>query len=154
LVSVSKIEEEMIKAVTTWILVADGARAKVYQNKGPGTGLAETRFPEMVGMHEPTRSINADREGYNVQGTMVHSADPHREQKRTFARDVAEFLERQVQARAFDRLVLVAPAKTLGDLRSALDDDVANRVVSELAKDLTHANVRDLPKHLEDVLAL
>jgi protein required for attachment to host cells len=144
----------MIKANTTWILVADGARARVYQNLGPGTGLTETRFPEMVGMHEPTRTINADREGRNGMGAMVHSADPHRDQKRAFARDIAQFLESQARLHAFDRLVLVAPAKALGDLRGALNGQASARVVGELAKDLTHTAARELPKLLESVVVL
>ncbi len=144
----------MMRANTTWVLVADGARARVYQNLGPGTGLSETRFPEMVGMHEPTRTINADREGRNGMGAMVHSADPHRDQKRAFARDVADFLEMQARLNAYDRLVLVAPAKALGDLRGALNGETSARVVGELAKDLTHTGVRELPRHLESVMLL
>jgi protein required for attachment to host cells len=143
-----------MKGHTTWILVADGARARIYQNQGPGLGLTETRFLEMVGMHEPTRSINADREGRMGQGAMVHSADPHREQKRVFARDIAEFLESQAQANAFDRLVLVAPPKALGDLREKLNGTASTKIVGEMAKDLTHVEMRELPKHLESVLVL
>jgi protein required for attachment to host cells len=143
-----------MKGHTTWILVADGARARIYQNQGLGLGLTETRFLEMVGMHEPTRSINADREGRMGQGAMVHSADPHREQKRVFARDIAEFLDDQAQANAFDRLVLVAPPKALGDLREKLNGAVSTKIVGEMAKDLTHVEMRELPKHLESVLVL
>ena len=148
-----------MKPVTTWILVADGARARVYQNKGPGSGLAETRFPEMVGSHEPARDINADRPG-RMQGPSMPrhgidwSSDPHREQKRAFAKDVAEFLKLQARRNAFDRLVIAAPAKTLGDLREALDPLVAERVTEEVPKDLTQFNVRELPQHLESVINL
>jgi protein required for attachment to host cells len=151
---------EQMKPVTTWVLVADGARARVYQNNGPGRGLTETQFPAMVGSHEPTRSINADRPG-RMQAApnapahaMDHSSDPHREQKRVFAKDVAAFLKQQAQKNAFDRLVLVAPAKTLGDLRDALDGMVVDKVTGEVAKDLTHYNARELPQHLHDVIAL
>lgn len=149
-----------MKPVTTWVLVADGARARVYQNSGPGRGLTETQFPAMVGSHEPTRSINADRPGrmQAAPGIARHavdpSADPHREQKRVFAKDVAAFLKLQAQKNAFDRLVLVAPAKTLGDLREALDHMVTDKVTEEVAKDLTHCNARELPQHLQDVIAL
>ena len=143
-----------MKGHTTWILIADGARARVYQNLGPGLGLTETSFPEMVGMHEPTREINADREGRNGPGAMSHSADPHREQKKSFARDVAAFLETQARAHVFDRLVLVAPAKALGDLRNELNGAASERIIGELSKDLTHVHIRDLPKHLEKLVLL
>jgi protein required for attachment to host cells len=149
-----------MKPLTTWILVADGAHARVYQNAGPGRGLTETSFPEMVGSHEPARSINADRPG-RMQAApgapahaMDHSSDPHREQKRVFAKDVAAFLKTQAQKRVYDRLVLVAPPKTLGDLRDAIDDEVAAKVIDEVAKDLTKVGTRELPDHLRNVIAL
>lgn len=150
---------EAMKPITTWIVVADGAHASFYVNKGPGKGIQDTGLPAIVGMHEPTRDINADRPGrMQTVGAPRHAmdwpSDPHREQKRVFAKDVAAFLKQQALKNAFDRLVLVAPAKTLGDLRDALDPQVTDRVTSELAKDLTHFNARDLSEHLEDVIAV
>lgn len=144
----------------TWILIADGARAKVYQNNGPGTGLRETRFPEMVGAHEPSKEIYADRPGrmQSAPGGAVHRmdypSDPHREQKRIFAKDIADFLKLQQREKAFDDLVIVAPAKTLGDLRELLDKSVASHVKIEVAKDLTQFSAQDLHKHLGDVVRL
>jgi protein required for attachment to host cells len=144
----------------TWILIADGARAKVYQNNGPGTGLRETGLPEMVGSHEPSRDINADRSGrmQSAPGGTMHqmdySSDPHREQKRVFAKDVADFLMLKERENAFDDLVIVAPAKTLGDLREVLDKSVASHVKMEIAKDLTQFSAQELPKHLSDAVRL
>jgi protein required for attachment to host cells len=144
----------------TWIVIADGARAKVYQNNGPGTGLHEPRFPEMVGAHEPSKDINADCPGrmQSAPGGALHSvdypSDPHREQKRIFARDVAEFFKLRQREKAFDDLVIVAPAKTLGDLPELLDKSVASHLKIEVAKDLTQFSAQELPKHLEDVVRL
>jgi protein required for attachment to host cells len=146
--------------IKTWILIADGARAKVYQNNGPGTGLRETRFPEMLGAHEPSKDINADRPGrmQSAPGGAVHRmdhpADPHRQQKRIFAKDIAEFLKSQERDNAFDELVIVAPAKTLGDLRDVLEKSVASHVKIEIAKDLTQFSMHELPKHLADFVRL
>jgi protein required for attachment to host cells len=85
---------------------------------------------------------------------MDHASDPHREQKRVFAKDIADFLKAQEREKAFDELVIVAPAKTLGDLREVLDKSVASHVRIEVAKDLTQFSVQDLPKHLSDVVRL
>jgi protein required for attachment to host cells len=85
---------------------------------------------------------------------MDYPSDPHREQKRVFARDVADFLKLQERENAFDDLVIVAPAKTLGDLRDCLDKSVASHVKMEVAKDLTGFPPQDLPKHLSDVVRL
>lgn len=144
----------------TWILIADGARAKVYQNLGPGTGLRETDFPEMFASHVPSRDIHADGPGrmQSAPGGVVHrmdyTSDPHREQKRDFAGDIAGFLKLQERENAFDDLIIVAPPKTLGDLRDALDKSVARHVTIEVAQDLTKIPVHELSAHLSDVLKL
>ncbi|MCK5168087.1 MAG: host attachment protein, partial [Rhodospirillaceae bacterium] len=54
----------------------------------------------------------------------------------------------------FDALVLVAPAKTLGELRKKLNPNVKGKVTAELDKDLTHLNLHDLGPHLTDVINL
>lgn len=52
----------------------------------------------------------------------------------------------------FQRLVLVAPPKTLGDLRAELDDHAQRLVVGELAHDLVHTPLPELRRHLASVL--
>ena len=52
----------------------------------------------------------------------------------------------------YDRLVLVAPAATLGELRKALNAHATDRLAAEIAKDLTNLPEHELPKHLEDYL--
>jgi protein required for attachment to host cells len=79
---------------------------------------------------------------------MESPSDLHREQKRQFARRIAEVLEERRAAKGFDRLVVVAPAVTMGDLRGALSDKVKAAVVTELVADLTNTPVSELPAHL------
>ena len=62
--------------------------------------------------------------------------DPHRELKRDFAKELAEMLDKRLSEKAFDRLVIVAPPKALGDLRAALSAQVKPLVYAELDKDL------------------
>ena len=52
----------------------------------------------------------------------------------------------------FDRLVLVAPAVMLGDLRRALQPQVLEKVVAEVDKDLTKIPTHDVLAHINDVL--
>jgi len=149
-----------MKAITTWVVVADGARAKVYLNDGPGKGLAEVPGTGLEGSHAPTREINADRPGrtFDRAGEGRHAkeppTDPHREAKRKFARQVAELLQDGLNRGAYDRLVLVAPPQALGDLRGQLGKGVQAKVSGELGKDLTHLSVHELPAHIGAVLAV
>ena len=50
----------------------------------------------------------------------------------------------------FDRLVLVAPPKALGDLRAELPKHAQERVTHELPKDLVHLDGQGLAQHLTD----
>ena len=145
-------------ATTTWYLIVDGSRARVYQRMKPSGPLTEVpgyRLDEPV---PRSRDIDADRPGTTMVtgGGMRHAysphADAHREAKRQHIRRVVAALEDSCQAKAFDRLVLVAPPQALGDLRHALSADLAGKVVAEIDKDLTRATASDLAGHLAGVI--
>ena len=149
-----------MKSRRTWVLLADGSHARIYENDGVGKGI--TPLPDGT-FDEPvlsTREINADKPGLSFGSTgisrrrMQPRTDPHRQAKFEFARQLASFLEHGHNDNRFDRLVLVAPPKALGDLRELLPVPVRNLVCGELAKDLLPLDERDLPDHLNDLLAL
>ena len=66
-----------------------------------------------------------------------------------FARDLADHLEKAANEHRFDRLVLVAAPRALGDLRGLLPKTVQGKVVAQIDKDLTNIPTRDLGKHLD-----
>jgi protein required for attachment to host cells len=108
----------------------------------------------------PTREIMSDRPGrsFESRGHARHAieshSDPHREAKRQFARRLAIAIDAQLAAKSFDKLVVVAPAVTMGDLREELSDGAKARIKAELVADLTKVPVHELPSHLESVLGL
>jgi protein required for attachment to host cells len=85
---------------------------------------------------------------------MESTSDPHREQKRQFTRRIADAVERKQASKSFDRLVLVAPAVTMGDLRAVLPDKVKAVVTAELVADLTNTPMSELQAHLADHVTL
>ena len=78
----------------------------------------------------------------------------HREQKRQFARQIVDADEARQAAKRFDRLVLVAPAVTMGDLRAALPAKVKAAVTAEVVADLTNTPTRELAAHLSDYVPM
>lgn len=56
-----------------------------------------------------------------------------------------EDLARDRNARA---LVVVAPARTLADVREALHPDIKKRIIAEIGKDLTKYPIYEIEKHL------
>ena len=85
---------------------------------------------------------------------MAPRVDWHEFEKTRFAKEVATALNKAAGGQAFDRLILVAPPKTLGSLRAGLDKTAATRITGELAKDLTNLALDALPGHLSELIAL
>ena len=52
-------------------------------------------------------------------------------------------------AKKFDRLVLIAPSKTLGEMRPVLKFRREKDVVREYAKDLANLSIHELQAYLE-----
>ncbi len=149
-----------MKKTVTWILVADGARARILRNDGPGKGLQPAVDGEFSHSAPPTRELGSDRPGRTREsvGSTRHAMEPridwHRFEKEKFGRELAALLDGAAERNEFDRLVLVAPPRTLGDLRAALGGKARRRLRAELDKDLTRIPEQELPKHLDGVLAL
>jgi protein required for attachment to host cells len=143
-----------MKPIRTWVLIADAARARVFETTGKGTGLSAVQDMTMGTALAPSHEIGTDRPGrsFDSVGTGRHAmespSDPHRERKRQFARRIAEAIERRLGTKSFDRLVVVAPAVTMGDLRAALSDRVKATVSAEVVADLTNTPASELPSHL------
>lgn len=147
-----------MKPVRTWVLVADGSRARVLENLGPGKGLHQ-----LPGWHQetdlpPSHELGTDRPGrsFDSHGTGRHAmespSDPHRELKRDFAKEIAARLDADLAKGAYDKLVVVAAPATLGDLRDALSPHVKAVVAGELDRDLTRTPTDEIAGHLASVL--
>jgi protein required for attachment to host cells len=149
-----------MKPIRTWVLIADAARARVFEARGKGHGLTIVQDMSLDAELAPSRDLGADRPGRSFEsvGSTRHAmespSDPHRELKRRFARRIAEAVEERRAAKSFDRLVLIAPAVTMGDLRAALTEGVKATVTAEVVADLTNTPMGELPAHLADHVPL
>ncbi|MFN3077433.1 MAG: host attachment protein [Alphaproteobacteria bacterium] len=147
-----------MKKMITWVVLADGARARLLVNEGPGKGLTHER--DFAGDRLKTRDIGSDKPGraFDSVGESRHAkeppSDPHRYNETDFARYLAGHLDDARKRGQYDRLVLVAPPRALGDLRSALVAEVRDRVIAELNKDLITEPLEDIARHLGAVLAV
>ncbi len=149
-----------MKPTKTWVLVADGSRARVLENLGPGKGLHQLPHSTEDWLLAPDHELGTDRPGrvFNSVGEVRHAleatSDPHREQKRAFAHHLVKELDARFGAKEFDRLVLIAPPAMLGDLRAALPAELGKFVVGSVAKDLTHVPVEGVQEAVGEVLAV
>ena len=144
---------------TTWVVVADGARAFIVANHGPGSGLTmvpgsprehDSSKTAELGSDRPGRSFNSDHSG--TRHAMAPRIDWHQYEEQKFAQGIAKLLDDARARKAFDHLVLVAPPKTLGELRANLGKQTQALVSGEIAKDLTRHTIDDLPSHLNGLV--
>ena len=149
-----------MKPTVTWILLVNGAQAKVFAHSGAGTGLTAVR--DLMLEQEPLKAgeIMADKPGRSFssgsdgRSAMEYSTDPVDVRETRFVKSVADALDRKHQESAFSRLIIAAAPSALGDLRSALSDQVKEAVIAEMDKDLTNLPTDKLQKYFDDMLVM
>jgi protein required for attachment to host cells len=147
-----------MKKTVTWVLIADGAQARVLENTGPGKGLKQVEGLDWEIEALQAQEIVTDRPGSKsgggaFGGGLEPRTDPVEHRETQFVKSVAATLDRKQQQGAFDRLVIAAAPIALGDLRKAISPAVKKTVVAELNKDLTNTPTAQLNQHLDGILA-
>lgn len=87
------------------------------------------------------------------QRSAMEQTDWHSLGEAKFVRDFAGRLNRAASAGQFERLILVAPPKALGELRGVLSPETGKRIAAEIASDLTNHPVSEIEAHLAKALA-
>ena len=131
------------------VLVVDGRKMLFLRNQGEGDHVQlvteahherEDRKDHEIKSDAP--GLGAQRGGYGrpaMDETDFHQLDEDR-----YAADAADQLRVRALAGDFEALVIVAPPKTLGELRKHLHKEVERRVVMELAKEMTDRPLPDI----------
>ena len=149
------------------VLVADGRKMLFFRNEGDG------EFPNLEveskriecnpddsdqGTDEPGRTFssggsprtrNAVSAGANNRSA-YEETDFHQLQEDRFAAEAAEMLKERALRNDFESLVVVAPPKTLGELRRHYHKEVEKRLAGEVAKDLTNMPVDEIERALQE----
>lgn len=149
-----------MKPIRTWILVANGTRARIVSNDGPGHGIKPLNELTFGIDAASVTELTSDRQGRvsDSAGSGRHALEakqnPEDIHRMQFLNEVKDEISRRHGLGDFDRLIVVASPKVMGELRVILPNEVSGVVTGEIAKDLTHLTNDDLIKHLSDVVAL
>lgn len=137
-----------------FVFVGDGRKALFLRNEG------DEKFPNLKTENvfqddnPPTHEQGSERPGRlgkaldSSQRSAVEAVDWHHIEEHRFAKKVAAAMEDVMRARRVPALVVVAPPKTLADLRNAFHADIRARVIAEINKDLTKHPVGEIERHL------
>lgn len=147
-----------MKPTVTWVLIADGAQARILEYSGPSKGLVQIEGLKFQDAHMKNREIMADRPGRAIssagygRSAMEQRTDPSDYRESEFLRSVAELLNQKCLEGAFRRLVVAAAPQALGELRRFLSPGTMEKVTAEISKDLTTVPILQLGKHFEGAL--
>ena len=83
------------------------------------------------------------------RGGSMEDVDFHKLEEDRFAADMAEMLKERALRNEFEALVVVAPPKTLGELRKHYHKAVEQRLLGEVPKDLVNVPVAEIEKILQ-----
>jgi protein required for attachment to host cells len=142
-----------------WILVTDGAHARILQQNGKGESLIQIQ--SLNHNHESTHNHGSDKPGRGFEGgtTARHAYEPktdwHDHQKELFIKELFPIFIKERQEKKFRKMYIICPAKILGFFRATFQDymqklpDVEKITITEIVKDLTHQTLEDIEHVIE-----
>ncbi len=135
------------------VFVGDGTKALFLRNKGDAelVNLVVERIFEQE--NPATRDQGTDRPGRSFASSGTHRSameqtDWHQLAEDRFVGEVAERLYKHAHAGRYDKLIVVAPPKVLGNLRKAFHKEVSDRISAEIPKELTSHPLHEIERLL------
>lgn len=138
------------------VLVADGRKALFLRNQG-----TEHRLDLRTTSHRE-REDRKDSDiktapagqspapgGTGLSGGTMAETDFHQQEEDRFARELADEINHMALTGKFETLAVVAPARTMGELRPLWHQEVAKRIVGEHVKEMTRRPVQDIEAMLK-----
>ena len=138
----------------SFVLVADGRKSLFFRNQGdadfPNLQIEDKEVQDNPAHHEQA----SDTAGMSMKtkdgrGGSMEEVDFHQQEEDRFAADTAEMLKGRALSNDFEALVVVAPPRTLGELRKHYHKEVEKRLVAEVPKDLVNLPVPEIEKILQ-----
>ncbi|MES2441901.1 MAG: host attachment family protein [Pseudomonadota bacterium] len=135
------------------VVVADGRKMLFLRNEGD----AEYPNLQVERVREQDNPRTSDQ-GTDQPGSAFSSAGPgrssyeqtdfHQIEEDRFAAETAALLRTRALANDFESLIIIAPPRTLGELRKHYHKEVSDRLAGELDKDLTGHTVPQIEEAL------
>lgn len=145
----------MLENGPTWLLVADGRRARVLIEQRRGAQLTEDWTLE-IGPEELYNIQDRPPRSFDRVGAGRHAMDGgrnlHEAEEEKFLKRVANRVAQAHKRKLFAHLAIAAPPRALGLLRGYLPASVQASIRAELAKDLFNETAPVLRERLQEML--
>ena len=142
----------------TWFLVADGAKARLFESYGPKAPWDRKGEWSDAGARAPSRELGRDRPargrtiGTGAPFAVEAPASLHDKAEEAFLAARAEELNQANSNDDFDQLAIAAAPAALGHLRKKLAAEVTAKLIGLFDKDLTNMADQDLHVYFLDKL--
>lgn len=147
-----------MRAVRTLVMLGSEKAVRFLVHEGPGRKLQELPGIEAADFPDVTVEYS-DRPGRSsaVRGEVgLHALDPHETERdfrrERFAAHAVAALSAEWGKGGYDRIIIAAPPKFLGELRDGLPATLAAAVVADLPKDLVKVPLHEMAPHFAEVL--
>ena len=136
-----------------FVVVADGRKMLLLRNEG------DEKHPNLIVERKreqdnpPNRDQVTDAPGTSFSSvgsgrSSYEETDFHQMEEDRFAAETAEMLKMRALNNDFESLIIIAPPRTLGELRKHYHKALAGVLVGEIPKDLTGHSVADVEKSI------
>ncbi|MBY0427719.1 MAG: host attachment protein [Alphaproteobacteria bacterium] len=147
------------KKCTIWVLVADAKNAHVYEylrttQDIPLDGLNKNHLSHEKVRHELLAMDMGMKVDTHLPQPNDHApqGDYKNDEKKRFTDVISDKLLLAFHDKKFNKIVLVAPPKMIGEFRSHMPSDLQQHIAGELSRDLTHFKGDELMAHLQETL--
>lgn len=133
------------------VLVADGRKMLFFRNRGDrmAPNLEAETVKVQDNPYDRDQASDAPGRAVNSVGghrSAVQQTDFHALEESRFAAEAAALLNRGALSQNYDKLIVVAPPAALGEMRKHYHKEVQNRLVGEIAKDLSNHPVPEIER--------
>ena len=134
------------------VLVTDGRKTLFFRNEGDAN-----QIDLRTEAHDEREDVSSKGElATDAPGTVQQSAgyghstyeetDFKQLEEDRWAHNAAELVNQRALSNDFDQLAIIAPPKTLGELRKKLHKEAEKRVFCEIPKEMTGRPIPDIEK--------
>ena len=139
-----------------WIVVADEARARILTRDESTEALIEVNELVSLDANAPEKDLVSDKPGRSFDSNgegrhaMGQKTDPKEQISIRFAKELADYLEKNRQKKTYIKLIIIAAPHYLGLLRKELSKGVSELVSLEIDKNLAAQDNKSIRKHLPE----
>ena len=133
------------------VLVTDGRKTLFFRNHGDVNQIdlrteAHDEREDLSDGEMKTDAAGSNHQSFGYGRPSYEETDFHQLEEDRWAKHAAEDVNKRALANDFEALAIIAPPKTLGELRKQLHKEAARRVVCEIPKEMTGHTIADIEK--------